>query len=75
MVGILVGRSLGLNRIVPFPSNENTGSRDYDRRTTLQAMAPDRLDRIESSLAISQLPSRYARALDARDVAAFTMQA
>nr|WP_253900519.1 nuclear transport factor 2 family protein [Mycobacterium asiaticum] len=31
-------------------------------------MVPDRLDLIESSLAISQLPSRYAMALDARDV-------
>jgi hypothetical protein len=32
-------------------------------------MAPaDRLDRIESSLAICQLPSRYAMALDARDL-------
>jgi len=30
--------------------------------------ASDRLDRIESSLAISQLPSRYAMALDARDL-------
>jgi ketosteroid isomerase-like protein len=30
--------------------------------------AADRLDRIESSLAISQLPSRYAMALDARDL-------
>jgi ketosteroid isomerase-like protein len=28
----------------------------------------DRLDRIESTLAISQLPSRYAMALDARDL-------
>jgi hypothetical protein len=28
----------------------------------------DRLDRIESSLAISQLPARYAMALDARDL-------
>jgi len=27
-----------------------------------------RLDRIESSLAISQLPSRYAMALDVRDL-------
>jgi ketosteroid isomerase-like protein len=31
-------------------------------------MSTDRLDRIESSLAISQLPSRYAMALDARDL-------
>lgn len=28
----------------------------------------DRLDRVESSLAISQLPSRYAMSLDARDL-------
>lgn len=28
----------------------------------------DRLDRVESSLAITQLPSRYAMALDARDL-------
>lgn len=28
----------------------------------------DRLDRVESSLAIAQLPSRYAMALDARDL-------
>jgi hypothetical protein len=31
-------------------------------------MSTDRLDRIESSLAIGQLPSRYAMALDARDL-------
>jgi ketosteroid isomerase-like protein len=30
--------------------------------------ATDRLERVESSLAISQLPSRYAMALDARDL-------
>lgn len=32
------------------------------------AAAGSRLDRVESSLAISQLPSRYAMALDARDL-------
>jgi len=32
------------------------------------SFAADRLDRVESSLAISQLPSRYAMALDARDL-------
>jgi SnoaL-like protein len=35
---------------------------------TQEPEAADRLDRIESSLAISQLPSRYAMALDARDL-------
>jgi hypothetical protein len=32
------------------------------------ATSEDRLERIESSLAISQLPSRYAMSLDARDL-------
>ena len=36
--------------------------------TTDDSVVADRLDRIESSLAIGQLPSRYAMALDARDL-------
>ena len=68
------GRERHERRIVAFPKFENTGSRsgwlvvrcrhaEFGRLTVAA-----RLDRIESTQAIGQLPSRYAMALDARDL-------
>ena len=62
-------------RIVALPKIENIGSREELARRTMpiwrdpiDAALAARLDRIESRQAISQLPSRYAMALDARDL-------
>ena len=71
IVGVMVGKGMAY-RIVAFPDFENTGSRTAGRRLHCShgdvGRWRDRLDRIESSLAIGQLPSRYAMALDARDL-------